>query len=173
MKLYIYNYIYIYPLIIIFPSFTFNLKALLLGIPFPGRTLLPAEPIDLEMPAYVPTLPNRHSAAVRSAEGGFFMDAMVVNPIYSLYPSIIIYHHRNLLFFQGFLQTTLFSSTNGNLGHLGWWLLFWRLVFRPWLHLTQEAMRPMPGTRLVGWSVLVVPGFTDCFRFAMENHKFW
>ena len=40
--------------------------------------------------------------------------------------------------------------------------------------MTQEAMpamRPMPGTRLVGWSV-VVPGFTDCFRFAMENHKF-
>ncbi|CAL1137742.1 unnamed protein product, partial [Cladocopium goreaui] len=35
----------------------------------PLRTLLPAEPIDLEMPAYVPTLPNRHSAAVRSAEG--------------------------------------------------------------------------------------------------------
>ncbi|CAK8985679.1 unnamed protein product [Durusdinium trenchii] len=32
----------------------------------PLRTLLPAEPIDMEMPAYVPTLANRHSAAVRS-----------------------------------------------------------------------------------------------------------
>lgn len=35
----------------------------------PLRTLLPAEPIDLEMPAYVPSLANRHSAAVRAVEG--------------------------------------------------------------------------------------------------------
>jgi len=33
----------------------------------PLRTLLPAEPIDLDMPAYVPTLANRHSVAVRHA----------------------------------------------------------------------------------------------------------
>lgn len=33
----------------------------------PLRTLLPAEPIDIDMPAYVPTLNNRHSVAVRNA----------------------------------------------------------------------------------------------------------
>ncbi|CAE8645894.1 unnamed protein product [Polarella glacialis] len=32
----------------------------------PLRTLLPAEPIDLDMPAYVPTLANRHGASLRS-----------------------------------------------------------------------------------------------------------
>merc|ERR1719162_2132858 len=34
----------------------------------PLRTLLPADPVDLDMPAYVPTLANRHGAAVREAE---------------------------------------------------------------------------------------------------------
>eukprot|EP00450_Noctiluca_scintillans_P025111 CAMPEP_0194511676 /NCGR_PEP_ID=MMETSP0253-20130528/43404_1 /TAXON_ID=2966 /ORGANISM="Noctiluca scintillans" /LENGTH=441 /DNA_ID=CAMNT_0039355029 /DNA_START=96 /DNA_END=1418 /DNA_ORIENTATION=+ len=34
----------------------------------PLRTLMPAEPVDLDMPAYVPTLSNRHTVAVRSAE---------------------------------------------------------------------------------------------------------
>lgn len=34
----------------------------------PLRTLLPAEPVDLDMPAYVPSLANRHGVAVRSAE---------------------------------------------------------------------------------------------------------
>jgi len=33
----------------------------------PIRTLLPAEPVDLDMPAYVPSLANRHSVAVRHA----------------------------------------------------------------------------------------------------------
>ncbi|CAK0841948.1 unnamed protein product, partial [Prorocentrum cordatum] len=31
------------------------------------RTLMPAEPVGLDMPAYVPTLANRHSVAVQSA----------------------------------------------------------------------------------------------------------
>ncbi|CAE6950095.1 yciC [Symbiodinium sp. CCMP2592] len=34
----------------------------------PMRTLLPADPVDLDMPAYVPTLVNRHGAAVRASE---------------------------------------------------------------------------------------------------------
>jgi len=34
----------------------------------PLRTLLPAEPVDLDMPAYVPTLANRHSVAVQHAK---------------------------------------------------------------------------------------------------------
>eukprot|EP00930_Biecheleria_cincta_P031429 TRINITY_DN21815_c0_g1_i1.p1 TRINITY_DN21815_c0_g1~~TRINITY_DN21815_c0_g1_i1.p1 ORF type:complete len:535 (-),score=65.62 TRINITY_DN21815_c0_g1_i1:155-1549(-) len=33
----------------------------------PLRTLLPAEPVDLDMPAYVPTLANRHGVAVQNA----------------------------------------------------------------------------------------------------------
>jgi len=33
----------------------------------PLRTVLPADPIDLDMPAYVPTLANRHSVAVKKA----------------------------------------------------------------------------------------------------------
>merc|ERR1712232_1462105 len=35
----------------------------------PLRTLLPAEPVNLDMPAYVPTLANRHSVAVKTAGG--------------------------------------------------------------------------------------------------------
>merc|ERR1719237_756483 len=35
----------------------------------PLRTVLPADPIDLDMPAYVPTLANRHSVAVKKSQG--------------------------------------------------------------------------------------------------------